>query len=119
MSPDLLEGADVLLDQPRRLFVKKPKPQRRAIDLITAWQVPGDSWWMMPPLRLAVDRELVLLWIRRTTSPHAFCLQCLTESRIIPRQSKQREDCFQKAVIRRGLRLMRRSALRARSFSSP
>ena len=43
----------------------------------------------------------------------------LTESRIIPRQSKQREDCFQKAVIRRGLRLMRRSALRARSFSSP
>ena len=42
-----------------------------------------------------------------------------TESRIIPRQSKQREDCFQKAVIRRGLRLMRRSALRARSFSSP
>ena len=41
------------------------------------------------------------------------------ESRIIYRQSKQREDCFQKAVIKRGLRLMRRSALRARSFSSP
>ena len=41
------------------------------------------------------------------------------ESRIIPRQSKQREDCFQKAVIKRGLRLMRRSALRARSLSSP
>ena len=43
----------------------------------------------------------------------------LIESRIIPRQSKQREDCFQKAVIKRGLRLMRRSALRARSLSSP
>ena len=43
----------------------------------------------------------------------------ITESRIISRQSKQREDCFQKAVIKRGLRRMRRSALRARSFSSP
>ena len=32
------------------------------------------------------------------------------ESRIIYRQSKQREDCFQKAVIKRGLRRMRRSA---------
>ena len=41
------------------------------------------------------------------------------ESRIISRHSKQREDCFQKAVIKRGLRCMRRSALRARSFSSP
>ena len=41
------------------------------------------------------------------------------ESRIIYRHSKQREDCFQKAVIKRGLRCMRRSALRARSFSSP
>ena len=41
------------------------------------------------------------------------------ESRIISRHSKQREDCFQKAVIKRGLRRMRRSALRARSFSSP
>ena len=38
---------------------------------------------------------------------------------IISRHSKQREDCFQKAVIKRGLRCMRRSALRARSFSSP
>ena len=43
----------------------------------------------------------------------------LIESRIISRHSKQREDCFQKAVIKRGLRCMRRSALRARSFSSP
>ncbi len=43
----------------------------------------------------------------------------IIESRIIPRQSKQREDCFQKAVIKRGLRRMRRSALRARSLSSP
>ncbi len=43
----------------------------------------------------------------------------LTESRIISRHSKQREDCFQKAVIKRGLRRMRRSALRARSLSSP
>ena len=34
----------------------------------------------------------------------------LIESRIIYRQSKQREDCFQKAVIKRGLRRMRRSA---------
>ena len=41
------------------------------------------------------------------------------EFRIISRHSKQREDCFQKAVIKRGLRCMRRSALRARSFSSP
>jgi type IV secretory pathway VirB4 component len=37
----------------------------------------------------------------------------LIESRIIPRQSKQREDCFQKAVTKRGLRCMRRSARRA------
>ena len=43
----------------------------------------------------------------------------IIESRIISRHSKQREDCFQKAVIKRGLRCMRRSALRARSFSSP
>ena len=42
----------------------------------------------------------------------------LIESRIISRQPKQREDCFQKAVIKRGLRRIRRSALRARSFSS-
>ena len=42
----------------------------------------------------------------------------LTESRIIPSQSKQREDCFQKAAIKRGLRRMRRSALRARWSSS-
>ena len=41
------------------------------------------------------------------------------ESRIISSHSKQREDCFQKAVIKRGLRCMRRSAFRARSFSSP
>ena len=34
----------------------------------------------------------------------------LIESRIIYRQPKQREDCFQKAVIKRGLRRMRRSA---------
>ena len=45
--------------------------------------------------------------------------QHLIEFRIIYRQSKQREDCFQKAVIKRGLRRMRRSALRARSLSSP
>ncbi len=42
----------------------------------------------------------------------------LTESRIIYCQSRQREDCFQKAVIKRGLRRIRRSALRARSSSS-
>ena len=41
-----------------------------------------------------------------------------TESRIIYCQSRQREDCFQKAVIKRGLRRIRRSALRARSSSS-
>ena len=40
------------------------------------------------------------------------------ESRIISCQSRQREDCFQKAVIKRGLRRMRRSVLRARSSSS-
>ena len=43
----------------------------------------------------------------------------LIESRITPRQSKQREDCLQKAVIKRGLRCMRRSARRARRLSSP
>ena len=43
----------------------------------------------------------------------------LIESRIIPRQSKQREDCFQKAVTKRGLRCMRRSARRARRLSCP
>ncbi len=43
----------------------------------------------------------------------------LIESRIISRHSKQREDCFQKAAIKRGLRRMRRRALRARSLSSP
>ena len=37
-------------------------------------------------------------------------LLLIIESRIIYRQSKQREDCFQKAVIKRGLRRMRRSA---------
>ena len=42
----------------------------------------------------------------------------LIESRIISCQSRQREDCFQKAVIKRGLRRMRRSVLRARSSSS-
>ncbi len=42
----------------------------------------------------------------------------ITESRIIYCQSRQREDCFQKAVIKRGLRRIRRSALRARSSSS-
>ena len=42
----------------------------------------------------------------------------LSESRIIYCQSRQREDCFQKAVIKRGLRRIRRSALRARSSSS-
>ena len=36
--------------------------------------------------------------------------EAIIESRIIYRQSKQREDCFQKAVIKRGLRRMRRSA---------
>ena len=40
-------------------------------------------------------------------------------SRIIPRQSKQREDCFQKAAFKRGLRRMRRSASRARWPGSP
>ncbi len=44
--------------------------------------------------------------------------RALTESRIIYCQSRQREDCFQKAVIKRGLRRIRRSALRARSSSS-
>ena len=42
----------------------------------------------------------------------------LIESRIRSRQSRQREDCFQKAVIKRGLRRMRRRDLRARSSSS-
>ena len=44
--------------------------------------------------------------------------EALIESRIISCQSRQREDCFQKAVIKRGLRRMRRSVLRARSSSS-
>ena len=43
----------------------------------------------------------------------------IIESRIISRQSKQREDCFQKAVTKRGLRCMRRSARRARWLSCP
>ena len=42
----------------------------------------------------------------------------LIESRIIFCQSRQREDCFQKAVIKRGLRRIRRKALRARWSSS-
>ena len=42
----------------------------------------------------------------------------LIESRIISSQSRQREDCFQKAVIKRGLRRMRRRDLRERSSSS-
>ncbi len=45
-------------------------------------------------------------------------IRAATESRIIYCQSRQREDCFQKAVIKRGLRRIRRSALRARSSSS-
>ena len=43
----------------------------------------------------------------------------LIEFRIISRQSKQREDCFQKAVTKRGLRCMRRSARRARRLNCP
>ena len=46
-------------------------------------------------------------------------IDAIIESRITPRQSKQREDCLQKAVIKRGLRCMRRSARRARRLSSP
>ena len=42
--------------------------------------------------------------------PYRANIRALIESRIIYRQSKQREDCFQKAVIKRGLRRMRRSA---------
>jgi len=49
---------------------------------------------------------------------HVYIGKVIIESRIISRQSKGREDCFQKAVIKRGLRRMRRSALRARSFNS-
>ena len=44
----------------------------------------------------------------RLTGDHS--ASTLIESRIIYRQPKQREDCFQKAVIKRGLRRMRRSA---------
>ena len=42
----------------------------------------------------------------------------LITSRIISSQSRQREDCFQKTVIKRGLRRMRRRDLRERSSSS-
>ena len=54
----------------------------------------------------------------QTTQVFAEDIRTLTESRIIYCQSRQREDCFQKAVIKRGLRRIRRSALRARSSSS-
>ena len=65
------------------------------------------SQWLGPP-----SNETEARW------NYAFWLDAPTESRIIYCQSRQREDCFQKAVIKRGLRRIRRSALRARSSSS-
>ena len=67
-----------------------------------------------PRRRVGLTLELIYSLKRSEWEP-VRTIDC----RIISRHSKQREDCFQKAVIKRGLRCMRRSALRARSFSSP
>ena len=70
-------------------------------------------------LTKTVAREYGAAWhhVQRDL-PRTDEVAVVTESRIIYCQSRQREDCFQKAVIKRGLRRIRRSALRARSSSS-
>ena len=84
--------------------------------VLTLDENPETRTAAIPALTSTVGSGLTAKPDRRWSTER--CLDPI-ESRIISRQSKQREDCFQKAVIKRGLRLMRRSALRARSFSSP
>ena len=89
------------------LEISLPHEGALCIETVRAGSVVGWSCFV-PPYRWRFDA--------RTLSDVG--VFAIIESRIIFCQSRQREDCFQKAVIKRGLRRIRRKALRARWSSS-
>ena len=100
---------------------------KRTLDFISEYRKRGEAWEPLAfdlGLQMQRARAADIFSAARTArgkrsgKTRQDALAPLIESRIISCQSRQREDCFQKAVIKRGLRRMRRSVLRARSSSS-